>query len=260
MARLVLVHWHAGEAAERAKKLRAAGHTVVVESDSGRNVGPTLRKKPPDGVVIDLGRLPSHGRQLGVWMREQKATREIPIVFVDGDPEKVARLKKALPDAVYTTWGRIRSGVKQALAHPPKASVAAAASSSGYSGTPLPKKLGVKEGGVLALLGAPTGFDKTIGTLPDGVTVRRQARGESDVIVLFCKSVADMRKRFPSAHKMLATGGGLWIAWPKKSSGVATDLHDGEVRSYGLSTGLVDNKVCAIDDTWSGLRFVRRKK
>lgn len=129
----------------------------------------------------------------------------------------------------------------------------------GYSGTPLPRKLGVKEGSVVGLLGAPSGFDRTLGPLPDGATIRHQARGQIDVIVLFARSIADLKKRFPAAHRALAPGGGLWLAWPKKASGVETDLNDGVVRALGLASGLVDNKVCAVDDTWSGLRFMRRR-
>ena len=257
MQRVYLVHWHAGEAKERAARLEEAGYRVQVEAKTGANVGPRLKRNPPAAVVIDLGRLPSHGRHLGVWMRENKATRGIPIVFVDGDSEKVARLKQAIPDAVYTGWNRIRSALKRAIARPPADPVVPR--QPDYSGTPLPKKLGVKEGAVLALLGAPGDFRKTLGALPDGVQLRTQARGKCDVIVLFCKTAADMRKRFPVAQRALADGGGLWVAWPKKASGVPTDLGDGEVRSFGLKTGLVDNKVCAIDATWSGLRFMRRR-
>jgi hypothetical protein len=133
---------------------------------------------------------------------------------------------------------------------------------AGYSGTPLPKKLGVKQEHQLLLLGAPKGFDKTLGSLPAGVQVRRDLRKKSpvDVAILFCKSCADLEKRFAAVAERLDKAGGLWVAWPKKSSGVKTDLSDGFVREFGLSTGLVDNKVCAVDETWSGLRFVYRLK
>jgi hypothetical protein len=129
---------------------------------------------------------------------------------------------------------------------------------SGYSGTPLPRKLGIKEGARLAVLSAPTTFDHTLGPLPDGVTVRRQARGRIDVIVFFVTRRAELARRFPAVARTLEPDGGLWIAWPKKTSGVATDLVFEVVQGVGLGAGLVDNKVCAIDDTWSGLRFVYR--
>jgi hypothetical protein len=131
--------------------------------------------------------------------------------------------------------------------------------SAGYSGTPLVAKLGVKAGCALWLVDAPTGFDKTLGRLPEGVTVARaKPRRACDVIVLFVKTKKELARGFSAARKQLVENGGLWVAWPKKASGVDTELTDGVVRAHGLAQGLVDNKVCAIDETWAGLRFVVR--
>jgi hypothetical protein len=129
---------------------------------------------------------------------------------------------------------------------------------SGYSGTPLPKKLGIKPGAVVAFVGAPDGFREVLGGLPDGVRVRTRLGGRLDVIVLFVTRRADLARRFPAALRSLDPDGGLWVAWPKKSSGVDTDLVFESVQQTGLNGGLVDNKVAAVDDTWSGLRFVYR--
>ena len=131
---------------------------------------------------------------------------------------------------------------------------------AGYSGTPLPQKLGIKPGARIALLNAPPDFDGTLGELPEGVAVRSRARGPLDVIVHFTTSERDLRKRFERLASALEPAGGLWIAWPKRASGVPTDLTDNVVREVGVAAGLVDNKVCAIDETWSGLRFVIRLK
>jgi hypothetical protein len=130
---------------------------------------------------------------------------------------------------------------------------------SGYSGTPLPKKLGIKEGHAVAFVGSPQGFRSTLGELPAGVRVKAQARGPLDVIVLFSTRRSDLERRFSRLARALDPAGGLWIAWPKKSSGVATDLTFESVQAIGLDEGLVDNKVAANDETWSGLRFVLRK-
>ena len=129
---------------------------------------------------------------------------------------------------------------------------------AGYSGTPLPKKLGITEGTRLALLAAPEGFARTLRPLPPGVEVRSQARGRLDVIVFFATRRRELERRFPAMVRALEPAGGLWVAWPKKASCVATDLTFEPVQEIGLDAGLVDNKVCAIDDTWSGLRFVYR--
>jgi hypothetical protein len=133
---------------------------------------------------------------------------------------------------------------------------------AGYSGTPLVKKLGIKEGHQIALLGAPDGFARTLGELPKGVVPRADLKVSAplDVILFFAPNRASLTKRFEDIAGRLSAAGGLWIAWQKKASGVATDLSENDIRDIGLSFGLVDNKVCAVDDTWSGLRFVRRLK
>jgi hypothetical protein len=131
--------------------------------------------------------------------------------------------------------------------------------SAGYSGTPLPRKLGIKAGARLGLIAAPDGFDSTLGVLPDRVVVRRRlGRGPFDVVVAFFSRRALLERRLPGLCSALDPAGGLWIAWPKRASGVATDVTEDVVRAHGLAAGLVDNKVCAIDDVWSGLRLVYR--
>lgn len=129
---------------------------------------------------------------------------------------------------------------------------------AGYSGTPLPKKLGIKEGSRVALVRAPDGFEASLGRLPSGVRLRTHARGAHDVVVFFATRLGELERRFAGLARAVEPAGGLWIAWPKRTAGVATDLTENVVRDVGLAHGLVDNKVCAVDDTWSGLRFVYR--
>ena len=121
-----------------------------------------------------------------------------------------------------------------------------------YSSTPLPKKLGIDESSRVALVGAPRGFAASIG-------VGRNARGPADVILLFTTKGADLSRRFGALAERLTPAGGLWVAWPKKSAGVRTDLSFEEVQRVGLEAGLVDNKSCAIDETWQAVRFVIRR-
>lgn len=130
---------------------------------------------------------------------------------------------------------------------------------AGYSGTPLVRKLGIKEGQRVGLFGAPSGLDDTLGPLPDGVTVTRQARGTLDIIVSFHTERAELERRIPALLDALDVDGALWMAWPKRSSKVATDLSEDVLRDVWLPLGLVDTKVCAIDDVWSGLRLCWRK-
>jgi len=134
-------------------------------------------------------------------------------------------------------------------------------SPAGYSGTPLPRKLGIKPGHRVALLRAPEAIEPDVqGELPGGVAVRRSARGPVDVIVSFHTERADLERRLATLRAMMEPDAGLWIAWPKKASKVPTDITEDVVRDVALPTGLVDNKVCAIDATWSGLRLVIRKE
>ena len=129
---------------------------------------------------------------------------------------------------------------------------------AGYSGIALPQKLGIKPGARFALVRAPEGFEKELDPLPEGVRLRTQARGAQDVVLFFATRRAELERRFDSLARAIAPAGGLWIAWPKRTACVATDLREGVVRELGLAHGLVDNKVCAVDETWSGLRFVFR--
>jgi hypothetical protein len=131
---------------------------------------------------------------------------------------------------------------------------------AGYSGTLLAKKLGIKEGHRVAFPSAPDGFRALLGDLPDGISVRSRARGPLDVIVFFTKSRAELERRLPVLRSAMDAAAGLWIAWPKRASGVETNLTEDVVRELGLANRLVDNKVAAIDDTWSGLRLVIRLK
>lgn len=131
---------------------------------------------------------------------------------------------------------------------------------AGYSGTPLAKKLGIKAGSTVALLGVPADLHLDLDGMPDGVTVRTAARGTNDVIVSFHVRRANLERRVPKLLEILDTNGGLWIARPKQSSEVPTDITEHTVREVFLPLGLVDNKVCAIDETWSGLRVVWRKE
>lgn len=129
---------------------------------------------------------------------------------------------------------------------------------AGYSGTPLPKKLGIKANSVVALIDAPPGFKETLGKVPEGVTLHKHARRRPSLTLWFTRSRKDLERGIKRMVP-LAENAGLWIVWPKKASGIASDLSETAVRRAGLTAGLVDFKVCAVDATWSGLRFTRRR-
>ena len=259
MTRVLLVHWHEQECAERAERLAEHGYFVDCHwrQEDGKALTHSLTADPPAALVIDLARLPSHGRAIAVWLRERKALRTVPLVFVPGDAEKTARLKEAFPDATFAAWPRLAAAVQKAIANPVRDP--AVPKTADYSGTPLPKKLGMKVGSRLCLLRAPKDFERVLGALPEQALVTRRLGKVHDVVVVFCAGAAPLHADFARAAAVLADQGSLWIAWPKKASGVPTDLDENVVRAFGLEQGLVDTKVCAIDAVWSGLRFSRRR-
>lgn len=238
--------------------LRAHGYIVDARPVTPASLR-TLKANPPAAVVIDLSRLPMQGRDVGVALRHAKRTRRVPLVFVGGDPEKVRRVKALLPDAAFTDWRGIRGAVKRALAFPPSEPGAPASVLAGYANTPLPKKLGIKEGSTVFLASAPRAFAASLGRLPAGVTLRRRPSAAHDLTIWFVRSRAALTGGIERVSADLGPGG-LWIAWPKHASGAGSDLTQAEVRRAGLAHGLVDFKVCAIDETWSGLRFARRRR
>lgn len=258
-ATILLIHWNDGEAKERVRWLDDAGFKVEWLLPKGGSAD--LRKmsaSPPSLFLIDLGRLPSHGRAMAVALRGQKTTRHVPIVFVDGAPEKVEATRALLPDAAYTTWGRVKSALRRQIGRRIESPVVPG-TMAGYSGTPLPKKLGIKPGATVSLINAPRKFEQTLGSLPEDAPITRNPRKPADLVLLFATAMATLLPSLPRAMRVMKDGGSVWIIWPKKASGVQSDLSDNVVRETGLAHGLVDFKVCAIDATWSGLRFARRR-
>lgn len=256
--RVQMILWNAAEGRERAALLRAAGYDVSLELPAGPRALRKLGDMQPSAVVIDLARRPASGRDVALAIRSYKALRQVPLVFVEGDPEKVAGIRRLLPDAHYTRWGRIHSALQRAVSRRTAAPVVPRSVFAGYSGVRLPQKLGIKPGSVVALVGAPRGFEKTLGDLPEGVLVRRHGRGRADLTLWFTKSRKELEERM-QRMKIHAQQGALWIVWPKKTSSVTSDLSQAFVRQAGLAAGLVDYKVCAVDETWAGLKFARRR-
>ncbi len=253
-----LIHWNANEAKDRAEKLEAAGYRVDY-----RQLGPQslreLRAKPPAAVVIDLGRLPAQGRDVGIAIRSFKDTRRVPVVFVDGDPKKVKGVQKHLPDAVYTAWNRIRGSLKNAIARPPEDPVRPGSLMAGYAGAPLVKKLGIKTDSTIVLLSAPQSFRRMLGKLPKNVSFRLENRGRRNLTIWFVKTERELDRRINRMVDAVANGP-LWIIWPKRTSKVPSDLTPARVRRVSEVAGLVDFKISKIDETWTGLKFTRKKK
>jgi CheY-like chemotaxis protein len=257
MSRILLVHWNENEAAERARKLEKYGHKVRTLFTSDKKHLDQVRNFPPELLVIDLSRLPSQGREVAGYFRRVKSTRQVPILFLDGDVDRVQRVRNLIPDAEFAKSDDIKNAIKRAirkLASAPRIP----GTMAGYSGTPLAKKLGIREDYFFVLVNAPERFERTLEPLPAGAEIVDDP-GRASVAVLFVTSLAELAREFRPLEKDLPEKVAFWIAWPKKTSGVKTDLTENVVREFGLASGRVDYKVCAIDETWSGLCFAKRK-
>jgi len=257
MRRVVLIHWKPPEAEAYAEALRQAGIAVsVVAPKDGRAVR-ALGERVPDACLIDLSRLPSQGQAVGIELRKTAATRRVPLVFVGGDEAKTERVHRVLPDAAFVSWRELPGALAAAI-HGAPARPASPNTMAGYSGTPLPKKLGIRPSTVVALLGAPEGFEAKLTPLPEGAQLHRKTRA-ADRVLFFVDSLGALKRGFAAAERTVQEGGGLWICWPKKASGIQTDVTETIIREYGLAAGWVDYKICAVDETWSGLQFARRR-
>ena len=236
-----MIHRDLAEAAERAARLRDQGFDAEPYTSLGARGFRGIRANPPAVALIDLSRLPSYGKAIGALMRETPSLRTIPLVFVEGDPEKNAGVREILPDAVIAPWPRIGAAIRRAMvrkAQPPQP--------PRPSSTSVPTKLGIRQGSLVALVRAPEGF-----VLP-GVRPHPRA-GEADVILMFFRSAAALGRELPMLPGLMRKGRKLWILWPKQASDQAGDLTMVRIREMALPFGLVDYKVCAVDETWSGM-------
>ena len=261
MARVFFVHWNESEAASLAAPLLANGHELRVHFATNRPA--SWEGFEPTVAVISLERLAAHGREIADWICSAKKRRHVPVVFVGGKPDKVLDTKGRYPDAFYCRVEemsriveKIASG-RMATASTPENRVNTSQTAHRPSTTPLAKKLGIVAGTRFALVNAPQGFMKTLAP-PREAMKSVKASAQCHVIVFFARSSQSLQAELAKLKATFAPAASLWLAWPKKTSALASNLSDEVVRQLGLRSGLVDVKVCAIDETWSGLKFMHR--
>lgn len=251
-----LVHWNEDEGLERHQQLEALGFDAAFDFGDGLFVIRLIKSTLPDAVVIDLSRIPSHGRDIANSIRSAKYSRHIPIVFVDGEPEKVKKTKQLIPDATYTSWGRIKPALSKAIAKPVKNPVVPNHHLAWGKSTV--EKLGVNAGFKVAMLASPKGFVDTLKPWPAKVKFTARPETDADLYMAFSKSAHELQAHL-IAMQPIRGKHTLWLLWPKKASGVKSDIDGNKVRNAGLASGWVDFKVCSVDETWSGLGFKRKK-
>lgn len=256
--RIRLIHWSAPEAQEKAAWLKAAGYLVEYEPYTPA-IFRQVKADPPAAFVIDLSRLPSQGRDIAVQLRQPRSIRQIPLIFVSGEAEKTARVRELLPDAIFTSWEGIAEALETALEAPSVSPITPKSNFAAYAGAPFVQKLGIKENSAILLIQAPAGFTGLLGELPQGAQLHEDESAPFNLIIWFVRSRHELDTGLERV-KELAAKNGLWIAWPKKTSTSSSDLSQVVVRQATMAAGLVDYKISAFDETWSGLRFSLKKE
>jgi len=254
-----LVCWKGGLAKERARALKTAGFSVDASPLNPAGLIGQFRANMPAAVLIDLDRLPSHGREVAVALRQSKSTRHLPIVFAGGVAEKVARVRQELPDAFFADWAKVGPLLAKALKNAPVNPVQPISHMERYAGSSLSKKLGFKSKMKAALLGAPEGFEDLLGELPEGVDLQTKLAKQTGLVLWFVRSRRELDGEMEYMSARLPEGCSVWIIHPKQTSRYKVDFNQNDVRVTGLAAGLVDYKVCAVDADWSGLKFARKK-
>jgi hypothetical protein len=249
MPRVRLVCWDSDREAEHHAAIESAGFEIDKSSVASGKLMTHIRLTQPAAVVIDLDRLPSHGRAVAAVLRNTKSTRAIPLIFAGGEPTKVARLQTELPDATYGPWTKIKSLINAALRKRLQAPVVPPGPMASHNAS-LEKKLGLPGATAVAVIGAPESFLDRI-----GLPVEQRITSNTKLAIWFIRSRAELEREieFAALHPP------LWIAFPKQTSRFKSDFTQHDVRRLASEAGLVDNKVCAIDDDWSAIRFARRK-
>ncbi len=256
--RVRLVHWKAEEAAPLLAALRKAGYEVDYEENPDYHLSQAIKAAPPGAVVIDLSRLPSHGREIAIYLRGSKATRHVPIVFVNGAPEKVAAIREKLPDAVYTTPAKLLADLRRAIRNAPAAPVVPAQMMDRYQARTAAQKLGIRDGAKVAVVDPPRDYAKVLGALPANVELAEDGDNGCDVTLWFVRDAADYQAALPSMRRHAAVSK-LWILWQKQAAGTRSNVNSQIVRESAIAVGLVDYKVCSVNETWSALAFARKK-
>ena len=254
MPRALVVCFEPADAPAIADRIRRGGfdpEICPVRAAAGlRAVG----QNPPDVVVIDLLRMPSYGRWFGAQLRQRKSTRSIPLVFIEGDPRKTKLVRKLLPDAVYTPLPDLGEAAARAVRNRPAEPVI-----PDVTALPAAAKLGIGRGDRVALVDAPEGIGKALGPLPRSARFACAVESAS-LILLFARSSVELARKLPALARETPPEAKLWVLWPKKTSGLPSDLNPQRIFEMSASFGLAAHKLCAVDRTWSALAISRKPR
>ena len=250
MAFVQVIHWKPAEAADLVAACQAAGFEAACSAEPR-----VLRERVPAAVVIDLTQLPSHGREVGVWLRQAKKTRHVPIVYVDGDPEKVGRIRAMLPDAVFTSRARLHGELKSAVrkgipnpAVPPPDIVR-------FGGRSAAQKIGIKAGMTVGLIDAAPDYQALLGALPEGVEFLEEP-AKPQALTLWFLHYFDGVMNALDGMRRVAARTRLWMVWRKGGKREVTFY---SILTAAAEVGLALSKLCAVNAEWSAVWLVPRK-
>jgi DNA-binding NarL/FixJ family response regulator len=259
---LRLVCWKQADAEHHATELRRAGYRLV--ADPLANPGGAVRyfrELNPDAVVIDLDRLPSHGRELGMSLRASKSTCHLPLIFAGGITEKIEPIRTAIPGAIFTEWNNIAAAITRAMAQSPATRLPSRELPKPTGAGALERRLNIKPQthfAVVASDGDASWLKELLTSVPVGAIAQRGIDSSTTLALFVVSMRPGLATAFRLAQKRLPSQASFWIIHPKQTSPLAADFNQDDVRKAGLAQGFVDYKVCAVDKDWSALKFARR--
>ena len=261
MPRVRLFHWNSEEASPVLDILRSEGFEVDYRAKFEPGILREIRQAPPDAVVIDLSRMPSHGREVATALRGNKQTRLIPILFLDGAAGKVEAVRQFLPDATYAKRARMVAGLRKCMVSRPANPIVPTQMMDRYAGRTTAQKLGITPGARVAVVDAPRDYARVIGSLPEAVElveISSSGMEAAAVTVWFVEEPEGFLAALPKMRR-IAGKSKLWVAWPKKTARPNSLLSETMIREMAIERGLVDYKICSVNETWSGLCFSVKK-
>jgi len=254
LKRARIIHWRPEEATPLLEVVERSGCAAEYSEDiHGPAITRAIQQSIPDVAVIDLSCLPSHGREIAVWLRGRKATRHVPLIFVGGEPDKVARIREVLPDAEFTDLVALPQALQSIRevanpAQPPSIM-------DRYQGRTAAQKLGVRPGDKVAVIDPPRDYTTVLGEIPEGAELLEDTEQPCAVTLWFVHEPEPFLAALPTL-RTLAGKTKLWLLWRKGSQNGITQNF---VREAAIDAGLVDYKICAVDGRWSAIAFARKK-
>jgi hypothetical protein len=253
MLRVRVIHWKAAEAAPLIDACRNAGFEVHYDAGGATTVMRAVRTNVPDAFVIDLSRLPSHGREVAIWIRRAKSTRLVPLVFVGGEASKVTAIRELLPDAGYCEIGKLPTTLKRVMRTTRNSPAVPPGIMERAREKPAVQKLGIETGAAVAVIEPPRDFPGLLGNLPDPVEFKDS---NAPVTLWFVHDTESLLFNL-RGMRAIAARTRLWLLWRKGTTG--SGLTQNFLRQSAREVGLVDYKICSVNPRWSAMLFTRKK-